>query len=165
MRAVRVLDVLVKVALVLLPTAAAATTGSGASVGQIVLTLALTLAKVSAFVALMLLGGRRVIPWMMHYTAHTGSRELFRLAVYAVALGVAYGASALFFLFGIWLGVNMLPLTVVTGALGTTLLGLGLSGIVALLAAAVAAHWWRQDEKVFAVALVGLGTCLASPVT
>lgn len=47
----------------------------------------------------------------------------------------------------------------------TTLLGLALSGIVALLGAAVAAHWWQRDEKVFAVALVGLCTCLASPVT
>jgi CPA2 family monovalent cation:H+ antiporter-2 len=55
-----------------------------------------TLAKVSIFVAIMLIIGRRVIPWLMHYTAHTGSRELFRLAVYAVALGVAYGAHYFF---------------------------------------------------------------------
>ena len=44
----------------------------------------------------MLVVGRRVIPWVLHYAAHTGSRELFRLAVYAVALGVAFGAAALF---------------------------------------------------------------------
>jgi monovalent cation:H+ antiporter-2, CPA2 family len=48
------------------------------------------------FVALMLLVGRRVIPWLMHYTAGTGSRELFRLAVYALAIGVAFGAAKLF---------------------------------------------------------------------
>jgi CPA2 family monovalent cation:H+ antiporter-2 len=47
-------------------------------------------------VALMLVVGRRVIPWLLHYVAHTGSRELFRLAVLAVALGVAYGAAMLF---------------------------------------------------------------------
>jgi alpha-1,2-mannosyltransferase len=47
----------------------------------------------------------------------------------------------------------------------TTLLGLGLSAIVALLGAVVAAHWWQRGEQVFAVALVGLCTCLASPVT
>ena len=56
----------------------------------------LTLAKVAAFVALMLVVGRRVIPWILHYVAHTGSRELFRLAVLAIALGVAFGAAKLF---------------------------------------------------------------------
>ncbi|WP_084507369.1 YbaL family putative K(+) efflux transporter [Geminicoccus roseus] len=58
--------------------------------------LALTFGKVIAFVALMLLVGRRVIPMLLHWVAHTGSRELFRLAVLAIALGVAYGATALF---------------------------------------------------------------------
>ncbi|MER9507060.1 YbaL family putative K(+) efflux transporter [Mesorhizobium sp. M0579] len=56
----------------------------------------LTLAKVVAFVVVMLVVGRRVIPWILHYVAHTGSRELFRLAVLAIALGVAYGAAKLF---------------------------------------------------------------------
>ena len=55
-----------------------------------------TLAKVAAFVALMLVVGRRIIPWVLHYVAHTGSRELFRLSVLAIALGVAFGASHLF---------------------------------------------------------------------
>ena len=55
-----------------------------------------TLAKVAAFVALMLVVGRRIIPWILHYVAHTGSRELFRLSVLAIALGVAFGASHLF---------------------------------------------------------------------
>ncbi|WP_395675861.1 cation:proton antiporter [Inquilinus sp.] len=58
--------------------------------------LALTLVKVAAFVALMLVVGRRVIPWVLHYVAHTGSRELFRLAVLALALGVAFGSAKLF---------------------------------------------------------------------
>lgn len=58
--------------------------------------LALTLAKVAAFVAVMLIVGRRVIPWLLHAVAHSGSRELFRLAVLAVALGVALGAAQLF---------------------------------------------------------------------
>jgi len=58
--------------------------------------LGLTLAKLLAFFALMMLVGRRVIPWILHYVAHTGSRELFRLAVLAMALGVAYGAAELF---------------------------------------------------------------------
>jgi CPA2 family monovalent cation:H+ antiporter-2 len=58
--------------------------------------LGFTLAKLAAFFALMILVGRRVIPWILHYIAHTGSRELFRLAVLAMALGVAFGASELF---------------------------------------------------------------------
>ena len=58
--------------------------------------LGLTLAKVAGFAAVMLVIGRRAIPWVLHHAAHTGSRELFRLSVYAVALGVAYAASALF---------------------------------------------------------------------
>ncbi|MGO4673449.1 YbaL family putative K(+) efflux transporter [Bosea sp. 2YAB26] len=58
--------------------------------------LGLTLAKVIAFVAFMLIVGRRVIPWCLHWVAHTGSRELFRLAVLAVALGVAFLAASLF---------------------------------------------------------------------
>jgi CPA2 family monovalent cation:H+ antiporter-2 len=55
-----------------------------------------TLVKLGAFFALMILVGRRVIPWVLHYIAHTGSRELFRLAVLAMALGVAFGAAELF---------------------------------------------------------------------
>jgi CPA2 family monovalent cation:H+ antiporter-2 len=55
-----------------------------------------TLVKVAAFVVLMLVVGRRLIPWILHYVAHTGSRELFRLSVLAIALGVAFGAAKLF---------------------------------------------------------------------
>jgi len=58
--------------------------------------LAVTIVKLAAFVGFMLVVGRRVIPFVLHYTAHTGSRELFRLAVLAIALGVAAGAAYLF---------------------------------------------------------------------
>ena len=58
--------------------------------------LGMTLLKIAAFVGFMLVVGRRVIPWALHATAHTGSRELFRLAVLAIALGVALGSSVLF---------------------------------------------------------------------
>jgi monovalent cation:H+ antiporter-2, CPA2 family len=58
--------------------------------------IALTIGKVVVFVALMLIVGRTVIPWILHYVAHTGSRELFRLAVLALALGTAFGAAELF---------------------------------------------------------------------
>jgi len=64
--------------------------------GPVTATLAVTLTKFAAFVALMLIVGRKLIPWILHYVAHTGSRELFRLAVLAIALGVAYGSSQIF---------------------------------------------------------------------
>src|SRR5690606_23680594 len=52
--------------------------------------------KVAGFIALMLVVGRRAIPWLLHWVVHTGSRELFRLAVLAIALGVAFGAALAF---------------------------------------------------------------------
>jgi len=58
--------------------------------------IGLTLVKIAAFIAFMLIVGKRVIPWILHYIAHTGSRELFRLSVLAIALGVAFGAAKLF---------------------------------------------------------------------
>jgi CPA2 family monovalent cation:H+ antiporter-2 len=64
--------------------------------GSVWAAIGLTVLKVGAFVALMLVVGRRVIPWLLNYVAHTGSRELFRLAVLAVALGVAFGSAELF---------------------------------------------------------------------
>ena len=58
--------------------------------------LAITLIKLAAFLLLMLVVGRRVIPWILHYVVHSGSRELFRLSVLAIALGVAFGSAELF---------------------------------------------------------------------
>ena len=55
-----------------------------------------TLLKVAAFAGLMLVIGRRIIPWVLHWVAHSGSRELFRLAVLAIALGTAFGSAELF---------------------------------------------------------------------
>lgn len=91
-------DLAMVLALVLLPALSgvlggeAATTSGGGVLGA----FALTIGKVVAFVALMLIVGRRVIPWILHRIAHTGSRELFRLGVLAIALGVAFGSAALF---------------------------------------------------------------------
>jgi CPA2 family monovalent cation:H+ antiporter-2 len=92
-------DIAMVLALVLLPVLAdTLKTGAGQSLGweELLWPLALTLAKVAGFVVVMLMIGRRVIPWIMHWVAHTGSRELFRLAVLAIALGVAFGAATLF---------------------------------------------------------------------
>jgi CPA2 family monovalent cation:H+ antiporter-2 len=100
-------DLAMVLALVLLPALAGVLGGteageSGADILSLRFDLGLwgvvgvTLAKVAAFVILMVVVGRRVIPWILHYVAHTGSRELFRLAVLAIALGVAFGAAKLF---------------------------------------------------------------------
>ncbi len=94
-------DLAMVLVLVLLPALAGllkddSVQATGLSLNGLLLTLAITLGKVAAFVVLMLVVGRRIIPWLLHYIAHTGSRELFRLAVLAIALGVAYGAALLF---------------------------------------------------------------------
>lgn len=101
-------DLVMVVTLVLVPPLAAllggkapaemASPGLAASlgVGPVWGTLLITAAKLALFVASMLVIGRKLIPWMLHYVAHTGSRELFRLAVLAIALGVAFGSAKLF---------------------------------------------------------------------
>jgi CPA2 family monovalent cation:H+ antiporter-2 len=97
-------DLAMVLALVLLPPIGAilhaATDGSetpsSIDLGGLFAALAFTLVKVTLFVVLMVVVGRRVIPWILHYIAHTGSRELFRLGVLAIGLGVAYGAAQLF---------------------------------------------------------------------
>ncbi len=68
-------------------------TGEGRSLW---LTIAITLGKITAFVLIMLLGGKHVLPWMLKKIEATGSRELFTLAVTALALGVAFGSAELF---------------------------------------------------------------------
>jgi CPA2 family monovalent cation:H+ antiporter-2 len=60
------------------------------------LAIVLTLGKVALFALIVLVAGKRVVPWFLHRVVHIGSRELFRLAVLAIALGVAFAASALF---------------------------------------------------------------------
>ena len=97
-------DLAMVLALVLLPALAGliGTNGAGdaapvaASADGALLAIVITLAKVATFIALMLIFGHRVIPWILHRVAGTGDRELFRLAVLAVALGVAFGSAMLF---------------------------------------------------------------------
>jgi CPA2 family monovalent cation:H+ antiporter-2 len=85
-------DLLTVVALVLLP--AVATTGSpGASVW---LTVGVAMLKVAILVAFTAIVGTRVIPRILDYVAHTGSRELFTLTVLVIALGIAVGSTLLF---------------------------------------------------------------------
>jgi K+:H+ antiporter len=63
---------------------------------SVLTTLALTLGQVGVFVALMLVVGRRLFPWLLWQVARTGSRELFTLCVIAAAVGIAYGSAELF---------------------------------------------------------------------
>ncbi|MFT4256413.1 MAG: YbaL family putative K(+) efflux transporter [Pseudoxanthomonas sp.] len=93
-------DLAMVLALVLLPALASALGSDAAAgeggIGSLLAALGWTLVKVSAFVAVMLVVGRRVIPWTLERVARTGSRELFTLSVLAIALGVAFGSAALF---------------------------------------------------------------------
>ncbi len=89
-------DLACVLALVLIPALAGAFDGGGESAGGVWKALALTFGKVVAFVVFMLVVGRKAIPWILERTAGTGSRELFTLAVLAIAMGVAFGSAELF---------------------------------------------------------------------
>ncbi|MBV6828021.1 YbaL family putative K(+) efflux transporter [Xanthomonas euvesicatoria] len=95
-------DLVMVLALVLLPALAdvlgsgAAATTHDAQSPSLLAALGVTLLKMVAFVAAMLVIGRRVIPWSLEKVAATGSRELFTLAVLGIALGVAFVSATLF---------------------------------------------------------------------
>ncbi len=108
-------DIVMVVALVVLP-GMAGSLGGASDVGpdtSLVLELVLTLGKLVAFVALMLIVGRRVVPTLLTWAERLGARDLFVLAVLAVALGIAYGAAEIF-------GVSV--------ALGAFLAGVAVNG-------------------------------------
>ncbi|WP_413625564.1 YbaL family putative K(+) efflux transporter [Luteibacter sp. Lutesp34] len=93
-------DLAMVLALVLLPAIGgflgAGHDGPAPGMGALLETVAWTIGKVVVFVALMLIVGKRAIPWVLQTVSASGSRELFRLAVLAIALGVAFGAARLF---------------------------------------------------------------------
>ena len=93
-------DLVMVGALVLLPALAGALGGEGdgkpVTLGTVTVSLLVTALKVGAFVAVMMIVGRRFIPSALERAAGLGSRELFTLAVLAIALGVAYGSAMLF---------------------------------------------------------------------
>lgn len=85
--------------LVLMPPLAGVLGGAGVIDGAapaLSITLGKTLLQVAAFIALMLVVGRRFLPWLLWQVARTGSREQFTLAVVASAIGIAYGSAQLF---------------------------------------------------------------------
>jgi CPA2 family monovalent cation:H+ antiporter-2 len=90
-------DLVMVLVLVLLPPLAPALGGvAHAGSTSLGITLLITFAKAGAFVALMLIAGKRLFPRILWIVAKTGSRELFTLCVIAAAVGVAYGAAELF---------------------------------------------------------------------
>jgi CPA2 family monovalent cation:H+ antiporter-2 len=86
-------DIVVILALTLVPVV---TAGAGLSFEDLALEIGRALAQIAGFVAIIVIVGRRAIPWLLGYVARLGSRELFTLAVIVVALGIAYGSAMLF---------------------------------------------------------------------
>ncbi|MFB9994757.1 YbaL family putative K(+) efflux transporter [Deinococcus oregonensis] len=92
-------DLVMVLALVMLPALTpllGSSEGAPLDLGALSVSLLLTLGKMILFVAVMMIVGRRLIPWVLARVARIGSRELFTLAVLGTALGVAYAAGALF---------------------------------------------------------------------
>ncbi|HEX4919088.1 MAG TPA: cation:proton antiporter [Limnobacter sp.] len=90
-------DLAMVLILVLLPPLAGLLKGDGMDPDtNLALDLGLTFVKVALFVGLMLVVGKRTIPWMLWHIAKTGSRELFTLSVIALAISLAFVAAKLF---------------------------------------------------------------------
>lgn len=89
-------DLVMVLVLVMLPALAGPLGGKGEAGAELLPALGKTLLQVGAFVAFMLIVGRKLFPWFLWRVAKTNSRELFTLAVIAAAVGIAYGSSALF---------------------------------------------------------------------
>ena len=94
-------DLVMVMVLVILPAVAGilggkSGAGGGGSAVDLVLALAVTVAKVLAFGGIVLFVGPRVMPWLLRQVARTGSRELFTLAVLALSVGIAFGSAELF---------------------------------------------------------------------
>ncbi len=98
-------DLLTVLVLVMMPAIFAETSADS----SLTASLAIALVKVVALTVLVLVGGRRVVPWLLTKIATTRSRELFTLSVLALALGISVASAQLF-------GVSM--------ALGAFLAGL-----------------------------------------
>ena len=89
-------DLVMVLTLVLLPAVAGMAEKGDVGLASLAVDMGITIGKVIAFIAIMMLVGRRLVPWIMSRSAATGSRELFTLSVLALALGIAFGAVELF---------------------------------------------------------------------
>lgn len=90
-------DLITVLVLVLMPPLASILGGSSpSSATSLTYTLVITALQVTGFIALMLIVGKRFLPWMLWHVTKTGSRELFTLSVISAAIGIAYGSAKLF---------------------------------------------------------------------
>jgi CPA2 family monovalent cation:H+ antiporter-2 len=90
-------DLVTVLMLVMLPALSGILGGEGGDSSKpLWQTIGITLAQVGAFVAFMLIVGRKLFPWLLWRVAKTGSREMFTLCVIAAAVGIAYGSSEIF---------------------------------------------------------------------
>jgi K+:H+ antiporter len=113
-------DILAVLVLVLLPALK-----GGSSAGALAVSIALAIVKVAALAAIAAVVGRRAIPAILDRIAATRSRELFTLAVLALAIGLAVGSAAVFgvsialgaFLAGMVVGSSDYSLRAATDAL------------------------------------------------
>lgn len=92
-------DIAMVLALVLIPAVMPSFNGPGGELPSINVwlpALLMALGKIGLFILFMLVAGRRALPALLSLVAHSGSRELFTLAVFTVSIGIAFGAAALF---------------------------------------------------------------------
>lgn len=89
-------DLVMILALVLIPALASEKADAATGPLDLLKQMAFALGKVTIFAAIMIVAGKRFLPWLLSAVSRTGSRELFTLAVFAMAMGIAFGATALF---------------------------------------------------------------------
>lgn len=89
-------DIFTVIVLVLLPSLALLTVGTGDAGNGVLFALGEALVKAVALVAIMIVIGIRVVPWLLLHVAREGSQEMFTLGVLAIALGIAYASSEYF---------------------------------------------------------------------
>lgn len=89
-------DIVMVLAMVMIPALAAAGGDSGMDEKAIGMQVLSAFGKVGLFAAIMVIVGKRVLPWILTAVSRTGSRELFTLAAISMAMGIAFGAAVLF---------------------------------------------------------------------
>jgi monovalent cation:H+ antiporter-2, CPA2 family len=89
-------DILTVLVLVAMPALAGAFGENAGERQNVFLALGFAVAKVAALGLIVVVGGKRIIPWLLHQVARTRSRELFTLTILALALAVAMGSSVVF---------------------------------------------------------------------
>ena len=89
-------DIFTVLVLVLLPVAASSLKAGTGDAAAIATSVGWSLLNLSILAAIVLVAGSRVIPWLLTRIARTRSRELFTLAVLALALAIAAGSAAVF---------------------------------------------------------------------